>query len=143
MATAAAVPYIETLLRRVVARGGNMGIRFETDAPVRVTDGNSPPRDVTTRPFSAQEIMSTVAPIVPEDVKAQLHLHAEIAFDYVCAGLGVFTVMVRRQGEQVTGSEAWAEARRLSELLRTEYEAAAVDSGDDAVSGRPTADTVP
>ena len=48
----------------------------------------------------------------------------------------------RRQAEQVTGSEAWAEARRLSELLRTEYEAATVDSGGGAVSERPTADTV-
>jgi twitching motility protein PilT len=102
MATDVATPYIETLLKRVVARGGNMGVRFETGAPVRVTDGSGPPRDVTTRPLSAQEILSAVAPIVPEDVKPQLHQQAETAFDYVCAGVGAFTVMVRREGEQVS-----------------------------------------
>ena len=102
MATDVATPYIETLLKRVVARGGNMGVRFETGAPVRVTDGNGAPRDVTTRPLSAQEILSAVAPIVPEDVKPQLHQQPETAFDYVCAGVGAFTVMVRREGEQVS-----------------------------------------
>jgi twitching motility protein PilT len=102
MATDVATPYIETLLKRVVARGGNMGVRFETGAPVRVTDGSGTPRDVTTRPLSAQEILSAVAPIVPEDVKPQLQHQPEIAFEYVCAGIGSFTVMVRRDGEQVS-----------------------------------------
>jgi hypothetical protein len=32
------------------------------------------------------------------------------------------------QGEQEMGSEAWANARRLSELLRGEYQAAAPDA---------------
>jgi len=36
-----------------------------------------------------------------------------------------------RQGHQVMGSEAWLEARRLSELLRSEYEAAPVEADDD------------
>jgi twitching motility protein PilT len=101
MATDVATPYIETLLKRVVARGGNLGVRFETGAPVRVTDGSGAPRDVTTRPLSAQEILSAVAPIVPDDVKPQLH-QPEVAFEYVCAGVGAFTVMVRREGEQVS-----------------------------------------
>jgi twitching motility protein PilT len=101
MATDVATPYIETLLKRVVARGGNMGVRFETGAPVRVTDGSGTARDVTTRPLSAQEILSAVAPIVPDDVKPQLH-QPEVAFEYVCAGVGAFTVMVRREGEQVS-----------------------------------------
>src|SRR5258706_3574870 len=101
MATDVVTPYIETLLKRVVARGGNMGVRFETGAPVRVTDGSGTPRDVTTRPLSAQEILSAVAPIVPDDVKPQLN-QPEIAFEYVCAGVGAFTVMVRREGEQVS-----------------------------------------
>jgi len=101
MATDVVTPYIETLLKRVVARGGNMGVRFETGAPVRVTDGSGTPRDVTTRPLSAQEILSAVAPIVPEDVKPHLH-QPEIAFEYVCAGVGAFSVMVRREGEQVS-----------------------------------------
>ena len=35
------------------------------------------------------------------------------------------------QGEQEMGSEAWASARRLSELLRGEYQAAAPDPGGD------------
>jgi hypothetical protein len=34
---------------------------------------------------------------------------------------------VRFQGEQEVGSEAWLQARRLSDLLRTEYEAASPD----------------
>src|SRR5258706_10060851 len=101
MATDVATPYIETLLKRVVARGGTMGVRFETGAPVRVTDGSGTPRDVTTRPLSAQEILSAVAPIVPDDVKLQLH-QPEVVFEYVCAGVGAFTVMVRREGEQVS-----------------------------------------
>jgi len=33
----------------------------------------------------------------------------------------------KHQGEREMGSEAWLEARRLSELLRGEYEAAAPD----------------
>jgi len=37
----------------------------------------------------------------------------------------------KRQGQQLMGSEAWLEARRLSELLRSEYEAATVEVGDD------------
>jgi hypothetical protein len=41
-----------------------------------------------------------------------------------------------RQRVQVTGSEAWAEARRLSELLRTEYEATTPNSAD-AAEGQP------
>jgi hypothetical protein len=35
------------------------------------------------------------------------------------------------QGEQEMGSEAWASARRLSELLRGEYQAASPDPGSD------------
>ena len=35
------------------------------------------------------------------------------------------------QGEQEMGSESWASARRLSELLRGEYQAAAPDPGGD------------
>jgi hypothetical protein len=42
----------------------------------------------------------------------------------------------KRQGEQEMGSEAWANARRVSELLRGEYQAADPEpeprSGDDA-----------
>jgi hypothetical protein len=34
----------------------------------------------------------------------------------------------KNQGEREMGSEAWLEARRLSELLRSEYEAAPPDS---------------
>jgi hypothetical protein len=34
----------------------------------------------------------------------------------------------RNQGEKDVGSEAWLQARRLSELLRTEYEAAPPDA---------------
>jgi hypothetical protein len=36
------------------------------------------------------------------------------------------------QGEREMGSEAWLEARRLSELLRSEYEASAPDRVDPA-----------
>jgi hypothetical protein len=37
---------------------------------------------------------------------------------------------VRQQGEQEMGGDAWVQARRLSELLRTEYEASSPDPMD-------------
>jgi len=39
------------------------------------------------------------------------------------------------QGEQEMGSEAWASARRLSELLRGEYQAAEPDPAGDPAEG--------
>ena len=41
----------------------------------------------------------------------------------------------KTQGDQVMGSEAWASARRLSELLRGEYQAAAPDPAESAPGG--------
>jgi hypothetical protein len=38
------------------------------------------------------------------------------------------------QGDQEMGSEAWAAARRVSELLRGEYQAATADAGPEALT---------
>jgi LAS superfamily LD-carboxypeptidase LdcB len=43
---------------------------------------------------------------------------------------------LRHQAQQEMGSEAWADARRLAELLRAEYEAS---SDDGAAHGTPPA----
>ena len=104
MATEAAAPYIETLLKRVAARGGNLGVRFEAGQPVRVTDGTTGTRDVTNRPLAPQEIMQAISPIVPDDAKRQLAESASTAFPYTCPGVGTFTVAIHREGEHVTVS---------------------------------------
>ena len=78
-----------------------MGIRFEAGAPVRVTDASGGVRDVTNRALSPQEIMSAIAPIVPEDMKRQVAQQPTAAFDYACPGVGAFTVVIRRDGDQI------------------------------------------
>ena len=104
MATEAAAPYIETLLKRVAARGPSMGIRFEAGAPVRVSDASGGVRDVTNRALSPQEIMSAIAPIVPEDMKRQVAQQPTATFDYACPDVGTFTVVIRRDGDQIAVS---------------------------------------
>jgi twitching motility protein PilT len=102
MATEAAASYIDTLLKRVSARGARLGIRFESGAPVRVADGNGL-RDVTNRTLSTQEIMAAIAPMVPEAIK-RLPQTPSVNFNYDCAGVGAFTVAIRRDGEKVSVS---------------------------------------
>jgi twitching motility protein PilT len=103
MATEAAASYIDTLLKRVSARGAMLGIRFESGAPVRLADGNGGLRDVTNRMLSPQEIMAAIAPMVPEAIK-RLPQTPSVNFNYDCAGVGVFTVAIRRDGEKVSVS---------------------------------------
>ena len=100
MATEAPASYIDTLLKRVSARGGTLGIRFETGAPVRVTDGNGGIRDVTNRTLSTQEIMAAIMPMIPETIK-RLPQQPSVAFNYDCDGVGPFNVVIRREGEQL------------------------------------------
>jgi len=100
MATEAPASYIDTLLKRVASRGGNLGVRFETGAPVRVTDGNGLARDVTNRMLSTQEIMSAVSPMIPETIK-RLPQQPMVAFSYECDGVGAFDVLIRRDGQQL------------------------------------------
>ena len=66
MATEAPASYIDTLLKRVSARGVSLGIRFETGAPVRVSDAAGTSRDATNRPLSTAEITAAITPIVPD-----------------------------------------------------------------------------
>jgi twitching motility protein PilT len=103
MATEAAASYIDTLLKRVAARGARLGIRFESGAPVRVVDGNGGLRDVTNRTLSPQEIMAAIAPMVPDAIK-RLPQPPSVNFNYDCGGVGVFTVAIRRDGEKVSVS---------------------------------------
>src|SRR5258705_3211108 len=100
MATEAPVSYIDTLLKRVASRGGNLGVRFESGAPVRVTDGNGSPRDVTNRSLSAQEIMAAIAPMIPETIK-RLPQQPSVAVNYECDGIGVVNREKRRRSEQL------------------------------------------
>jgi twitching motility protein PilT len=101
MATEAAATYIDTLLKRVAARGGMLGIRFESGAPVRVTDGNSGLRDITNRTLSLLEITAAIAPILPDAIK-RLPQSPSAAFNYDCPGVGVFAVAIRREGEKIS-----------------------------------------
>jgi twitching motility protein PilT len=103
MATEAAASYIDTLLKRVAARGARLGIRFESGAPVRVADGNGGLRDVTNRALSLPEIMAAITPIVPEAIK-RLPQTPSVNFNYDCAGVGAFTVAIRRDGEKISVS---------------------------------------
>src|SRR3954470_12430177 len=99
MATEAAASYIDTLLKRIAARSGSMGVRFEGGTPVRVTDGNGGTRDVTNRVLTPQEILAAVAPIIPDVAKKQLTQQPLATFDYECAGVGMFTVAIRRTSD--------------------------------------------
>ncbi len=100
MATEAPASYIDTLLKRVASRGGNLGVRFESGAPVRVTDGTGGTRDVTNRTLSAQEIMAAVAPMIPDAIK-RLPQQPSVAFNYDCAGVGMFSIAIRREGDKM------------------------------------------
>jgi twitching motility protein PilT len=101
MATEAAAPYIDTLLKRVAARGATLGIRFESGAPVRVTDGSGGLRDITNRTLSPHEITAAIAPILPDAIK-RLPQAPSATFNYDCSGVGAFTVAVRRDGEKMS-----------------------------------------
>src|SRR6266576_3293018 len=100
MATEAPVSYIDTLLKRVASRGGTLGVRFESGAPVRVTDGNGGIRDITNRTLSPQEIMAAIVTMVPDAIK-RLPQQPSVAFSYDCSGVGSFNVVIRREGEQL------------------------------------------
>jgi twitching motility protein PilT len=101
MATEAATSYIDTLLKRIAARGGNLGVRFEGGTPVRVTDGNGGTRDVTNRLLTPQEILAAVAPIIPDAAKKQLVQQPLTTFEYDCEGVGLFTVAIRRTPDEM------------------------------------------
>src|SRR4029434_7829199 len=103
MATEAAASYIDTLLKRVAARGARLGIRFESGAPVRVADGNGGVRGVNQRTPSPQEILAAIAPMVPDAIK-RLPQTPSVNFNYDCVGVGAFTVAIRRDGDKVSVS---------------------------------------
>src|ERR1051325_7393166 len=100
MATEAPASYIDTLLKRVASRGGNLGIRFESGAPVRVTDAGGAARDVTNRTLSSPEIAAAIAPVVPDTIK-RLGAQPSVAFNYDCEGVGVFNIAIRREGDKM------------------------------------------
>ena len=101
MATEAAASYIDTLLKRVASRGGHLGVRFEGGTPVRITDGSGGTRDVTNRVLTPQEIMAAVAPIIPDATKKQMMQQPLVTFEYECAGVGMFTVAIRRTPDEM------------------------------------------
>jgi len=101
MATEAAAPYIDTLLKRVAARGTALGLRFESGAPVRVTDAHGGLRDITNRTLSPQEITAAIAPMVPDAIR-RMPQQPSMSFNYDCAGVGLFAVVIRRDGERMS-----------------------------------------
>src|SRR5262245_44737524 len=103
MATEAAASYIDTLLKRVAARGARLGIRFESGAPLRVVAGNGGLRDVTNRTLSPQEIMAAMTPMIPDAIR-RLPQTPSVNFNYDCAGVGMFSVAIRRDGDKVSVS---------------------------------------
>jgi twitching motility protein PilT len=118
MATEAAASYIDSLLKRVAARGAGLGIRFESGAPVRVVDANGGLRDVTNRTLSPQEIMAAIAPTVPDAIK-RLPQTPSVNFNYDCAGVGAFTVAIRRDGEKVSVSIDPGDSAPAADLTRS------------------------
>ena len=103
MATEAPVSYIDTLLKRVTARGVGLGVRLETGAPVRVSDAAGVSRDATNRPLSTAEITAAVGPIIP-DMLRRLPTQPSIAFNYESPGVGRFHVVIRKDGDRVSVS---------------------------------------
>jgi twitching motility protein PilT len=145
MATEAPASYIDTLLKRVASRGATLGVRFETGAPVRVTDGNGFARDVTNRMLSTQEIMSAISPMIPETIK-RLPQQPTVAFNYECDGVGAFDVLIRRDGQQLwvsidPGSEPdAAEEPAPAEpelIIETTSVSAVIDANRDVVPDAP------
>src|SRR5262245_31058582 len=104
MATEAAAPYIETLLKRVSERGQRLGVRFESGTQVRVTNPDGTARDVTNRPLSSREIMVALEPALTDDARHQIAQRSSARFEYTCAGVGTFNVLIRRDGEEVAAS---------------------------------------
>jgi hypothetical protein len=68
-------------------------------------------------PTQAEESARELSGLYDEAIRSASHQELRLAWE----------AAVRHQGEQEIGSEAWLDARRLSELLRTEYEAASPD----------------
>jgi twitching motility protein PilT len=101
MATEAAAPYIDTLLKRVAARGAALGLRFESGAPVRVTDAQGGLRDITNRTLSPQEITAAIAPMLPDAIR-RMPQQPSMSFNYDCPGVGLFAVVIRREGERMS-----------------------------------------
>ena len=101
MATEAAAPYVDTLLKRVAARGTTFGIRFESGSPVRMTDGTGGLRDITNRTLSSQEISAAIAPMLPDAIR-RMAQQPTVSFTYDCAGVGLFAVIVRRDGDKMS-----------------------------------------
>jgi twitching motility protein PilT len=101
MATEAPASYIDTLLKRVASRGGNLGVRFEGGTPVRVTDGNGGTKDVTNRVLTPQEIMAAIGPVVPDTARVQLTQGPLATFEYDCPGVGIFSIAIRKTADEV------------------------------------------
>jgi twitching motility protein PilT len=95
-----AAELIDTLLKRIGAHGGT-GLQLEAGAPVRMTDALGAARNVTTRALTRQEILGALEPIMPAEAKRRMPQDPSVEFLYTCAGLGDFTVTVRRDGEQL------------------------------------------
>jgi twitching motility protein PilT len=91
---------IDTLLKRVTARGG-CGLRLESGLPIRMKGAAGEMSNVTARVLTRQEIMGTIAAIVPDEAKQRLPLESAVEFDYTTVDLGMFKVTIRSDGDQL------------------------------------------
>jgi twitching motility protein PilT len=52
--------------------------------------------DISQTPLTQGEVGSTIAPIIPDNVRSLLHTQSEIEFIYDCSGIGNFGVKIRK-----------------------------------------------
>jgi twitching motility protein PilT len=52
--------------------------------------------DISQTPLTQGEVGSTIAPIIPDNVRSLLHTQSEIEFTYDCSGIGNFGVKIRK-----------------------------------------------
>src|SRR5215211_5200605 len=52
--------------------------------------------DITQTPLTQGEVGSTIAPIIPDNMRSLLHAQSEIEFNYDCSGIGDFGVKIKR-----------------------------------------------
>jgi twitching motility protein PilT len=102
--------WIDNLLTRFGAMQGSE-LRLEAGAPVRLTNGDGVPKDVTTRPMTGPEILGVITPIAPGDAHQRIAVSSPFDFPYVLAGVGEFKVVVRGGTDALNVTIVSAQAR--------------------------------
>jgi twitching motility protein PilT len=98
-----ATVFVDNLLK-LLAHPAARGVRLEAGRPAQMVDAAGAPRNVSSRPLTAPEILGAIAPIVPEHARAQLPAAPSVEFEYSVPAFGEFTVRIVRDGEQLSVS---------------------------------------